>query len=73
MLELIRSNDPVILSLAQSLMKDAGIACFVADQNMSILEGSVGVLQRRLLVDSDEAERARAILVDAGIGDELRD
>ena len=42
--ELIRTNDPVTLSFAESLMKDAGIRCMIADQAMSILEGSLGML-----------------------------
>jgi hypothetical protein len=70
--ELIRANDPVLLSYAESLLKDAGIHCFIADQGMSILEGSLGMLPRRLLVNDDEADRARRILVDAGLGGELR-
>ncbi|CCM74622.1 DUF2007 domain-containing protein [Rhizobium mesoamericanum] len=70
--ELIRANDPVLLSYAESLLKDAGIRCFIADQGMSILEGSLGMLPRRLLVDDEAADRARRILVDAGLGDELR-
>ncbi|EJL57781.1 MULTISPECIES: DUF2007 domain-containing protein [unclassified Rhizobium] len=70
--ELIRANDPVLLSYAESLLKDAGIHCFIADQGMSVLEGSLDMLQRRLLVDDEEADRARRILADAGLGDELR-
>jgi len=70
--ELIRTNDPVTLSFAESLMKDAGIHCMVADQAMSILEGSLGMLPRRFLVEDDRATEARRILVDAGLGDELR-
>ena len=70
--ELIRANDPVLLSFAQSLLKDAGIHCFIADQGMSILEGSLGMLPRRLLVDDDHATQARRILTDAGLADELR-
>ncbi|MGV1835022.1 DUF2007 domain-containing protein [Rhizobium rhizogenes] len=70
--ELIRTNDPVLLSFAESLMKDAGIHCFVADQAMSILEGSLGMLPRRFLVETDRADQARRILIDAGLGDELR-
>ncbi|NLS02566.1 DUF2007 domain-containing protein [Rhizobium sp. P32RR-XVIII] len=70
--ELIRANDPVLMSYAQSLLKDAGIHCFVADQAMSILEGSLGMLPRRLLVDDDDADQARRILTDAGLADELR-
>ncbi|NKJ37064.1 hypothetical protein FHT28_003807 [Rhizobium sp. SG570] len=53
-------------------MKDAGIHCFVADQAMSILEGSLGMLPRRFLVDEERADQARRILFDAGLGDELR-
>lgn len=72
MLELIRTNDAVVLSFAMSLLKDAGIAAMVADENMSILDGSIGMLPRRLLVDSDEADQARQLLTDAGLGKELR-
>jgi hypothetical protein len=53
-------------------MRDAGIACFVADQNMSILEGSIGLLQKRVMVDADQADAARRILRDAGIANEIR-
>ena len=72
MQELIRTNDPVIISFVEALMRDAGIACFVADQNMSVLDGSIGILPRRIMVDGDEIERARGILSDAGIGNELK-
>ncbi|WP_454287996.1 putative signal transducing protein [Rhizobium arsenicireducens] len=73
MYEIIRTNDAVLLSFAESLMKDAGISCMIADQAMSILEGSLGMLPRRLLVESDRADEARGILIDAGLADELRD
>lgn len=70
--ELLRTNDPVMLSFVEALLKDAGITALIFDQNMSILEGSLGVLSRRLLVPEADAERARAILQEAGIADELR-
>lgn len=73
MRELIRTNDAVLLSFAESLMKDAGIHCMTADQGMSILEGSLGLLPRRFLVEDDRSEQARRILIDAGLADELRD
>ncbi|MBD8685784.1 MULTISPECIES: putative signal transducing protein [unclassified Rhizobium] len=73
MRELIRTNDAVLLSFSQSLMKDAGIQSLIADQGMSILEGSLGLLPRRLLVEEDRADEARCILVDAGLSDELRE
>ncbi|WP_438749864.1 putative signal transducing protein [Pararhizobium sp. O133] len=73
MKELIRTNDVVVLSFAESLMKEAGIIYLIADQGMSILEGSLGLLPRRFLVDEDEADEARQILIDAGLGAELRE
>jgi hypothetical protein len=72
MIELIRTNDAVVISFVEALMRDAGIACFVADQNMSILEGSLGVLARRVMVDADEIEAARRLLKDAGIEAEIK-
>lgn len=68
----MRTNDPVALSFAESLMKDAGIFAMIADQGMSILEGSLGVIPRRFMVDKDRVEEARRILTDAGLGNELR-
>ena len=49
------------------------IAYLIADQGMSILEGSLGLLPRRSLVDGDEADEARQILIDAGLEAELRE
>jgi Putative prokaryotic signal transducing protein len=72
MTELIRTNDLVLLSFAEALLRDAGIGCTVLDQNMSVIEGSLGVLPRRLLVDSDRLEDARTLLSDAGLGKDLR-
>lgn len=71
--EIIRTNDVVLLSFAESLMRDAGIMSMIADQAMSIMEGSIGMLPRRFLVESDRCDEARRILTDAGLGAELRD
>ncbi|MAW87353.1 MAG: hypothetical protein CMJ42_12570 [Phyllobacteriaceae bacterium] len=73
MKELIRTNDIVVISFAESLMRDAGIGFFVADGNMSIMEGSLGVLPRRLMVEDDRIDEARRLLADAGIGTETRE
>lgn len=72
MIELIRTNDAVVISFAEALLRDAGIACFVADQNMSVLDGSIGILPRRLMVAEDDADQARRILTEAGIAHEMR-
>lgn len=72
MIELIRTNDVVVISFVESLMRDAGIACFVADQNMSVMDGSLGILPRRVMVDADRVDEARQIVTDAGMADEIR-
>ena len=73
MIQLMRTNDAVILSFAESLLRDAGIECLVADQNMSVLDGSIGILPRRILVLEADAGTARQLLTDAGIGNEIRE
>lgn len=73
MIELIRTNDVVLLSFAESLMRDAEIPCMIADQSMSVLEGSLGLLPKRLLVADEMADEARRLLIDAGLEAELRD
>ncbi|MGN6146319.1 MAG: putative signal transducing protein [Mesorhizobium sp.] len=72
MIELVRTNDVVIISFVEALMRDAGIGFLVADQNMSVLDGSIGVLPRRILVEKGRADEARRILTDAGIAHEMR-
>ena len=54
MRELLRSNDAVLISFAQSVLRQAGIASFVADQYMSVVEGSIGAFPRRLLVGDED-------------------
>jgi hypothetical protein len=71
MKELLRSNDPVLISFVSALLEEARVGFAVADQNMSVLEGSIGALPRRILVDEDELTRARRILTKAGIGHAL--
>lgn len=69
--ELLRSNDPVLISFAEALMKEAGIAYLVVDQNMSVMEGTIGILPRRMLVEANGHEEARRILTEAGLEREL--
>jgi DNA-binding MltR family transcriptional regulator len=70
--ELIRTNDAVLVSAVGALLDGAGIPHVVLDQNMSVLEGSLGILPRRLLVDETHLLAARRLLQDAGLGHELR-
>lgn len=67
MQEILRTTDPVTLSHASALLRGEGIDCFELDVNMSILEGSIGILPRRLMIHKDFVEEARVILEDNGI------
>ncbi len=71
MTELLRTNDAVLISAIEALLKGAEIQCMVADGYMSVLEGSIGVLPRRVLVTDDDADKARKLLRDAGLGHAL--
>lgn len=72
MIEILRTNDLVLISVVSSLLDESGIGYFVADQHMSVLEGSSGFLQRRVMVERDAEHRARRLLTDAGFGEDLR-
>ena len=70
--EIVRTNDPVVVSAVVMLLEAASIPHWVMDQNMSVLEGSIGILPRRVLVLEENAESACALLREAGLGHELR-
>jgi hypothetical protein len=72
MRELVRTNDAVLISAIEALLKGARIDHLVVDQNMSVLEGSIGIFPRRILVDEDQLDAARQLLAEAGFGKELR-
>ena len=65
MREILKSNNPVDLSYAQAVLKDAGIGSVVFDDQMSVMDGSMVILPRRLMVTNDDAEEAKALLKDA--------
>lgn len=67
MVELLRSNDPVLMSFVESLLADAGIEHTVFDAHMSVMEGSIGALPRRIAVAESQYEDACRLLADAGV------
>ena len=73
MKEILRTNDSVVISFVESLLRDAGISFFVADRNMSVMEGSLGILQPRVMVDEADEAEAREIIRQAGIANEMTD
>jgi hypothetical protein len=64
MKELLRTNDPTVIAYATALLKGEGIDCFAMDVHMSVLEGSIGILPRRLMVRDRDLFMARAIMAD---------
>jgi hypothetical protein len=73
LVEIVRTNDLVVISLIETLLGEAGVNYFIADRHMSAMEGSLGFLPRRILVADDEQDQARRVLRDAGLAGELRD
>jgi hypothetical protein len=70
--EILRTNDAVLVSAVEALLAGAHIPYLVLDQNMSVLEGSLGILPRRVLVEEGCLKSARRLLEDAGLARELR-
>ncbi len=73
MIELVRTTDLVLISFVESVLTQAGVRFFVADNHMSAVEGSLGFLPRRILVDSDQQAEARRLLREVGLSRELSD
>ncbi len=63
----MRTNDPTIIAFASALLDGEGIDLFVLDANTSILEGSIGILPRRLMVASADHFIASAVMRDNNI------
>jgi hypothetical protein len=72
MVEIVRTNDLVLIGFLQSLLENANIPILVADMHMSAMEGMIGAFPRRLLVPDDYAIQARRLIREAGLADELR-
>ncbi len=73
MVELLRTNDLVLISRIEAILLEIGVSVFVADRHMSAVEGSLSFLPRRLLVLDKDVSAARAALTDAGLAEELPD
>ena len=67
MLEIMRSTDPTELAFASALLSGEDIEVFVMDVHISVLEGSIGIFPRRMMVRRADAARARIALRDNGL------
>jgi hypothetical protein len=72
MAELVRTNNLGLISVIEGLLAGEGIPYLVTDRNMSIMEGSIGAIQMRVLVHDDLEAEARELLTDAELGHWLR-
>ncbi len=72
LVEIVRTNDIVLIGFLQSLLENANIPVLVADAHISALEGMIGAFPRRVLVPEDHAAQARRLIRDAGLSEELR-
>ncbi len=71
MVPLLRTNDMVLISFVEALLGEAGIGHLVLDGNMSVLEGSIGAIARRVVIAEEDRPAAVRLLVAAGLEAEL--
>ena len=62
MVELYRTNNMIELSFLESLLSDEGIDYVITDQFTSVVEGSIGAIQRRVLINEADEMSARNLL-----------
>ena len=67
MRELVRTNDQVLLSFVRALLDEAGIAYDVFDQHTSNALFWLHTIQARLVVDTDQYDRAVSLMTNAGL------
>ena len=62
MVELLKSNDLVLISYVMHLLAEEGIDAMLFDEHMSAMEGSIGALPRRIMVGEEDLECSRNLL-----------
>ncbi|MGB0921941.1 MAG: DUF2007 domain-containing protein [Alphaproteobacteria bacterium] len=67
---LVRTTNPVLISALKARLSGAGIEHFELDEHMSMTEGSLGFLPRRLMVAQDDLAAAKAVLAELAVDDE---
>jgi len=71
MIAILKTVNPATLNFAQAVLKEAGIPFFLMDQNVSIIDGSIGIIPRRLMVIKEDYEDAKQAFIDAGLSEEI--
>ena len=65
MYELVRTNDPVLISWLRAELKARNVEFLVLDEHMSIMDGSIQAIPRRIMVDERDKLAAKDILAEA--------
>lgn len=65
MVELIRTNDPVLLSWLTAALSGEDIDAVVLDTHTSVMEGSISAIPRRIMVRDTDLPRAKRVLAEA--------
>jgi len=71
MIAILKTVNPATLNFAQAVLKEADIPFFLMDQNVSVIDGSIGIIPRRLMVVEEDIEDARQAFRDAGLEEEI--
>lgn len=71
MAEVLRTNDPGLLTIVGSLLTEADIPHHFADREAALMDGSINAFQQRVLVQDGREAEARQLLADAGLADQL--
>ena len=73
MRELLRVADPAVICFIESLFKEQNVEYLIADQHISMVEGSIGIFPKRFLIPDELWEQGRRILEEAGLAKEFSD
>jgi hypothetical protein len=70
--EIVRTNDVAAISAVEGLLIAAGIPCFVADRDMSVIDGLINAIQMRVMVADERELEARELLGESDLAEWLR-
>jgi len=71
MIAILKTVNPATLNFAQAVLKEANIPFFLMDQNVSIIDGSIGIIPRRLMIVDEDYEDAKQAFIEAGLNEEI--
>lgn len=61
----LKSNNPVVLSYATHVLEESGIPAIIFDTHASIMDGSMAMVPRRLMVADEDFTKAERLLREA--------